>query len=104
MNTFDIIAIITMLVLLYMAFILFSFLPEKSYAQFKEKGPKNGNYSKWASKREFNGYKLNYGQRKSLGLSTGLFNTGIAQNWKVFNKKKKKNISKKPNEAIKPTN
>jgi hypothetical protein len=57
-------------------------------AQFKDKGPKNGQYGKWASKREYNGFKINSGQRKSLGLPRGLFNTGIAQNWKIFNNKK----------------
>lgn len=80
-------------------FMAFTFNISQSQAQFKDKGPKPGKYSKWASKREFNGFKLNRGQRNALGLGNGFLGTGLFAN---RDKSKKKNkLSKKEVKAIK---
>lgn len=88
-----------LLTILIMLFTAIAYMPE-AHAQFKDKGPKNGNYRAWASKREFSGFKLNSGQRKSLGLKNGLFNTGIAKNWKIFQGKRKPKLSNRQVAAI----
>lgn len=74
-------------------FFVFSFNISESQAQFKKDVPKSGSYAKWSSKREFNGYKFNRGQRNAFGLKHGLLGTGLFANSKK-NKSRKNQIQK----------
>lgn len=81
--------------LLPLVFCLFFMLPNESFAQFKDKGPKSSgkDWIVWKQKQHrFKGYKLNAGQRKSLGLKNGLFGTGLFAN-KSKRKKPKTKLS-----------
>ena len=65
-------------------FLLSCILIQPSYGQFKDKGPKGDQlkYNAWLqNKYRHNGFKLNPGQWKALGMKNGFLNTGIAANW-----------------------
>lgn len=67
-----------------LVFLLSFILIQPSYGQFKEKGPKRDQlkYNEWLQKQyKHNGFKLNPGQWKALGMKNGFLNTGIAANW-----------------------